>query len=65
MVECWTLECNYNSARVINKLFDSSPVSKNSNSTNVALASKVDPESIEEVRLLNIADFESLGSSIV
>lgn len=44
LAECWTLECNYNSSKIINILTKPTIQNKNNNVSNAVITSQVGPE---------------------
>ena len=62
---CWTLECNYNSAKWTNLI--TKPVQEEPNSKAVSHSVILDinsPQKKEENALLNVKEFEEIGTNI-
>ena len=65
LAQCWTLEVNYNSARMVSVPVGVVPPSKNNNVSTALLCSRVIPEQKLANRILNIEDFRQLGTDIL
>ena len=57
LTRCWTLECNYNSAKITHLLPKPSPENHNNSVSNVVITSKINTEEKDEAKLLNVEDF--------